>query len=99
VSDSNENREAILRLLRARPGVDIDFEEFCRRYEVAFNFGIRGTDLNPEEERVLSDLFDTVVWYSPSEKERRELPSHFNGEAEISAALDKARRLLGFVSS
>lgn len=52
-------------------------------------------ELQPDDIKIFSELFDTVVWYSPVVEERIETPNYKSEEDVMSAVKHAARRLKG----
>ena len=85
------DRTDIVRLLRQRLGEDISYDDFRVAVEKLYNFRLTPESLPEDELNAIEELFDAVVWYSPFPEERAQIP-HYKDEAEVDAAVEKARR-------
>lgn len=66
--------------------------EFCKQFEQMWNFE-RTAPLAPEVERLMSDLFDIIGWYTPIEQDRRRVGS-FRDESDVLKAARQTRAAL-----
>lgn len=85
------DRTDVVRLLRQRLGQDITYDDFRVAVEELYNFRLTPESLPENELNAIEDLFDVVAWYSPSPEERAQIP-HYKDEAEVDAAVERARR-------
>lgn len=81
-------------LLSMKLAGQIECEEFCRKYEHAYNFEVGRGELKAEEAQIFEDLFDVVAWFAADEDARSELPTHFKDQADVEAAVRRAGQQL-----
>jgi hypothetical protein len=65
-------------------------QEFCSAFERAYNFETSADELSEAEDRIFSELFDVVAWYTPYSSEKLELPRHFRDEEDVRSAVKLA---------
>ena len=68
-------------------------EDFAARFETAFNLELDQETISQEEQAILQELFDEVVWYSPFPDERDQYPG-YRDEAAIRSTAVKAAEAL-----
>jgi hypothetical protein len=83
--------QELLEHLRRRT---IDVEMFCTEFERIYNLELDKDTLTPSEAKVFSALFEHVIWYSPFEEERKQVPNYAS-EEDIKAAAERAAAELG----
>lgn len=83
-------RDRLVAVLNMEPGIDISYFNFCMEFEHYYNFDLSIDDYRPEEIKILENLFDVVVMYSPFEEERVRIPIYV-GEKAVDRALKMAR--------
>ncbi len=88
--NSTDGRAHLYRLLQRNLDADKALAEFCKEYEETYNFGICEGELDREEERIFSDLFDTVAWFASDPEELAELPTHFKDSEAVRRAVAEA---------
>jgi hypothetical protein len=76
------------------PGDAAATDRFRETYEQLFTFELDRSTLSEDELTALKRLFDIVVWYSPFEDERNDIP-HYKSEGDVVAAILRARESLG----
>ena len=71
----------------------IDVETFCTEFERTYNLELEKRMLSPTEAAAYAALFEQVIWFSPFEEERRQVPN-YTSEADIEAAAEAAATTL-----
>ncbi len=71
----------------------IDAEYFCDAYENLYNLKLDKDVLSPSEYQIFARIFDSVVWYSPYEKEREEIPNYLS-DSQIFEIVNNASKKL-----
>jgi hypothetical protein len=85
---SNNSLEQLRQLIkRAKLGA-LPIKDFCEQFERIYNLELDKNTVPAVELKLLSALFDKVVWFSPHADERKKIPNYL-GEAEIKKALDE----------
>ncbi len=72
----------------------LSVHSFCSQFEHIYNLELDKDELSEAETKAFASLFDKVVWYSPYEDERREIPNYL-GDEEILKAVRDAEIILG----
>jgi hypothetical protein len=71
-----------------------DVQKFCSAFERIYNFETKADELSEAEDRIFSELFDVIAWYTPDSSERLELPRHFRDEEDVRSAVKSATEKL-----
>lgn len=69
---------------------ELGVEDFCSAVERAYNFKVEREHLTPQERRVFAALFDVVVFFTPFDHERLEVPEVYKGPSDVAAAAQRA---------
>ena len=80
-------------LIRRLKEKKLSVHAFCGQFEHTYNLELDKSELSKTEARAFQALFDKVVWYSPCEEERGEIPNYL-GDEEILRAIQDAERVL-----
>jgi hypothetical protein len=67
--------------------------KFTDEFSRLFNLELDKTIVSSSEVKILSNVFNVVIWYSPYPDERESIPNYV-GEAEVLEAVDQAIRAL-----
>ncbi|HEX4341010.1 MAG TPA: hypothetical protein VH062_34110 [Polyangiaceae bacterium] len=81
------------RLLQEFQNGTMDVEPFCTQFEHTYNLELDKRTLSPAEAQAFGELFEEVIWYSPSPEERAKI-QNYRGDAEIREAADRAAKRL-----
>lgn len=96
-SENEPTRDRIFRLLRLAIGSDISHDDFRSLFERLYNLELERDEVSAVEFEALQELFDRIVWYSPFPEDRQSI-SNYIDEAEVDAAVTRARAKLGITS-
>lgn len=88
----DERKQLYELLLRFRCG-ELAAGEFCSRFETIYNLQLDKSTLSATEAVAFREVFDKVVWYSPSPTERARIPNYVN-EIDVMSACRSALSLL-----
>ena len=83
----------VMELIEKLLNGSIDTVSFCDQFEQFFNIDLEKHELSLHEKAVFTKLFDTIIWYSPYEKERQEIQNYVDEEAVFRAAKRAADQL------
>lgn len=81
-----KSRQILTELIASFREEELSVQEFCSRYENAFNFQISKDQLEQKERSAFQQLFDEVVLYSPFPEDRKEYRGYRDEQAIRQAA-------------
>jgi hypothetical protein len=86
-------RKRLHDLVRRLREKKLSVRSFCSQFEHIYNLELDKAELSDAEAQAFAALFDKVVWYSPYEDERKEIPNYL-GDDEIIQAVRDAETIL-----
>ena len=82
-------RDKLIGLMKQLRSHEILVEEFAPKYEQAWNFELKGGDVDAAEAEVFKQVFDIAAWYTPYEEDRESYPG-FKSEAAVMGTVEQA---------
>ena len=96
INNNSFYKQQLYDLIKMYLSKKIDTQYFCDTFEDIYNLKLNKNELSSAEHKIFDRIFDRVVWYSPYEKERDEIPNYL-GDSQILEIVNVAYKELNII--